>query len=557
MPPTTERRKSRRRKLAQLVYLEFGRENGGMVKDVSENGMRFHLMNSVTPGQSLRFAVNIDATRRLEGQATMVWTDPGGKSGGMSFTEISEESRQMLRAWLAAIDAPQPSAPAAAPAVTPRVAPTPPAPSPVPPAPVPQPAVDPVSFASRILSRTPAEAPTEVPKAVPKARAAPEHAPLQVPVEVPSEAPAAVSAAPSAKVSSAKASKASEDTPDVLPESPEAPRSVTREDWIRAARQDFSPGRTSGPAPAAAKAASAAAIEEKLQSVLTAIPGEIRSPEAKKFQEMAVRVDPLREFLRQPRDDSSSGHTPVEASMPAEIEEDFDTFDDTFDTPRRKGWTFSRVAFVLVLAAICGLGVAFAAIAYRQTIGESIIEFGRKITGDSRTNAPADAAPPSSQPAPAADSAKSTNQQEPASANVANSPNALADPSATSPGALPSALPPNSPANSPSSVLPTSPLTEAHPQNPQRSTNAQTELAARREVVPGKSKHLSADLASLWAAVENGDANAEVQLAYRYATGIGVEKNCDQARVLLEAAAKRGNELAAKRLVELSRVGCQ
>jgi len=75
--------------------------------------------------------------------------------------------------------------------------------------------------------------------------------------------------------------------------------------------------------------------------------------------------------------------------------------------------------------------------------------------------------------------------------------------------------------------------------------------------VPGTPKHLPEDVAALWVAVGNGDANAEVRLANRYISGDGVAKNCDQARVLLQAAGKRGNELATKRLTELSQVGCQ
>ena len=103
----TERRNSPRRKPLRLAYVQFGRENGGMVKDVSEGGMRFHLMNPVAVGQELHFAVAIDAGRRIEGQARMVWTDATGKSGGFSFTELSAPSRDNLRAWLAEMDSPQ------------------------------------------------------------------------------------------------------------------------------------------------------------------------------------------------------------------------------------------------------------------------------------------------------------------------------------------------------------------------------------------------------------------------------------------------------------------
>src|SRR5271170_1793667 len=103
-----------------------------MVKDVPEVGMRFYLTNPVAAGQRLHFAVNLDAKRRVEGQALMVWTDAGGKSGGMSFAEISEESRETLRAWLAEIDSPLSATPAlSVHAASPLTAPVPIAPIPV------------------------------------------------------------------------------------------------------------------------------------------------------------------------------------------------------------------------------------------------------------------------------------------------------------------------------------------------------------------------------------------------------------------------------------------
>jgi hypothetical protein len=64
------------------------------------------------------------------------------------------------------------------------------------------------------------------------------------------------------------------------------------------------------------------------------------------------------------------------------------------------------------------------------------------------------------------------------------------------------------------------------------------------------------DVPSLWTSVENGDTHAEVTLADRYTHGQGVPQSCAQARVLLEAAAKRGNAEAKQKLDELSQAGC-
>jgi len=64
------------------------------------------------------------------------------------------------------------------------------------------------------------------------------------------------------------------------------------------------------------------------------------------------------------------------------------------------------------------------------------------------------------------------------------------------------------------------------------------------------------DVPSLWTSVENGDTHAEVTLAGRYVRGDGVPQSCAQARVLLEAAVKRGSMEAKQKLDELAQVDC-
>jgi len=64
------------------------------------------------------------------------------------------------------------------------------------------------------------------------------------------------------------------------------------------------------------------------------------------------------------------------------------------------------------------------------------------------------------------------------------------------------------------------------------------------------------DVPSLWTSVENGDSHAEVVLAGRYVRGEGVPQSCAEARVLLEAAVKRGSADAKQKLDELPQAGC-
>jgi PilZ domain len=69
--------------------------------------------------------------------------------------------------------------------------------------------------------------------------------------------------------------------------------------------------------------------------------------------------------------------------------------------------------------------------------------------------------------------------------------------------------------------------------------------------------NLADDVPSLWTLVEGGDTSAELTLADRYIRGAGVTQSCAQARVLLEAALKRGSDEAKRKLDELPQAGCR
>ena len=60
----------------------------------------------------------------------------------------------------------------------------------------------------------------------------------------------------------------------------------------------------------------------------------------------------------------------------------------------------------------------------------------------------------------------------------------------------------------------------------------------------------------LWKAVGKQNTSAVILLADLYIRGDGVPKNCDQARLLLTAAAKRGVNEAATKLRTLDSNGC-
>jgi len=78
---------------------------------------------------------------------------------------------------------------------------------------------------------------------------------------------------------------------------------------------------------------------------------------------------------------------------------------------------------------------------------------------------------------------------------------------------------------------------------------------------PRESRRISLDHSELarrlWTAVEAGDSNAEVSLAQLYLKGDGVPRNCEQARVLLRAASKKGNAEALQQYRKLNYAACR
>jgi PilZ domain len=95
-----ERRQSPRKRFEHLLYVELEPANGGMVLNFSEHGFGFRAVKRVRPKEEVRFALNLDEKRRLEGRGRLEWTDKEGRVAGLQFTDISEEFRAEIRNWL-------------------------------------------------------------------------------------------------------------------------------------------------------------------------------------------------------------------------------------------------------------------------------------------------------------------------------------------------------------------------------------------------------------------------------------------------------------------------
>lgn len=99
-----------------------------------------------------------------------------------------------------------------------------------------------------------------------------------------------------------------------------------------------------------------------------------------------------------------------------------------------------------------------------------------------------------------------------------------------------------------------------HPQEVATSAGGSEELAMARRYLSGadgQQRNTTEAVDWLWKSVAKRNADATLLLSDIFLRGDGVSKNCDQARVLLDAAASNGNKSAAERLRHLQAFGCE
>ena len=188
----------------------------------------------------------------------------------------------------------------------------------------------------------------------------------------------------------------------------------------------------------------------------------------------------------------------------------------------------SITAGFLIGAIVLGPVVLFEK--FRPKVGDSLIHLGEKLNGNTdvqrrSSSSPAGAAQVPEQALPTTESTPNTPQQV-TSENPSPALNASGQDSLQTPGF----------------VVP-SPKDTANHTSDTRATHS--------------TQDRSTEATHLWSAVGSGDSAAEVELARLYLKGEGVLRNCEQAKILLRAAAKGGNWEARQQLQKLRANGCR
>ena len=111
MSPTTansERRKNQRKRPPSLIYVELSATNGGMMRDLSEEGFALRAMMPLRPGERTSFSFLLNESMRIEGEGETIWVEDKGRLAGIRFTELPPEASKEIRGWLNGVsDAPE------------------------------------------------------------------------------------------------------------------------------------------------------------------------------------------------------------------------------------------------------------------------------------------------------------------------------------------------------------------------------------------------------------------------------------------------------------------
>jgi TPR repeat protein len=421
-----ERRRAPRKTLADLAFINLEPDNGGIVVDVSEDGLGFHSAVPVEASGPIKFWFSIRSIDRLDATGTVAWTDDSRKSGGIKFVELNDDVRARLRSWLG----------------------------------------DAATKATNDAGLTPGVTPGS-------------------PAEV------ARQAAERAAVSSGMFGSLRRDPP--VPAAKDTPAAIPA---VRPSSETKSAAQLAAPAAQDSSAKAPAANEGARPNIFTS-PLSLLATE------------------RSPNDASAGEHDSAQTQ--------FDSADISDSAARDRA---ALPMIVVVFAAIAVTVVGYYTLRWKSQ--------PRPIAPQQQESLPiSQEAPPVAPPSAPTDSA--------------------ATQSSTS--AIPTPQSSSSPANNNASVKQPA-NSGAAPADIEAAGKAQLDEALRLLRGASATRDPARAAQLLWSAVGNGSVIAEVELARLYITGVGVRKNCEQARVLLRAAISRGSDDATNQLAELARTGC-
>jgi len=90
-----ERRKTPRTIVEAITYISFDADNGGILSNMSEEGLCFHAARPVQQSEGLRVSFSVNGTP-IEAYVELIWLDETQKTGGFRFISLSPETYKQI-----------------------------------------------------------------------------------------------------------------------------------------------------------------------------------------------------------------------------------------------------------------------------------------------------------------------------------------------------------------------------------------------------------------------------------------------------------------------------
>jgi hypothetical protein len=580
MTLNTERRTQHRKRPMSLVYVELSSSNGGMMRDLSEHGFSLRAVMPLRQSEKVPFSFVLDNSARIDGEAIVVRVDDGGHVAALEFAGLPSHSRDQIRRCLDRFDeplAPEPASPNSSkhPTLTELRAQirAPKSPSPPPPVaesappqrppkvtwpPKQQPPPTPSSPAAEITPPPPQKAATPP---IPEPRSAPVSAsvettppppPMVIAPPKPEPPPPPVAETPHpAPVQMAMAlpqptpppEKEAPPPPVIFESTLEQPESPRLPPLLKLSSVRPGPQPTEIPVEAVAQ---------------VAIPKPVAEPPARIQVSLPKPEPPVATETRIPEPVPAPQVAPRRVLPPAL--EPLSSFEGETDSDA-PGW-MDRFTLRRAMGIMLSLTLLAGAYVYHRELGQALIWLGHEIAGDDSSESSKVARPevPSALHA-TSESNPASRAVPPPPLTVQQSPASTEPKSANLPAASDKTPSPQLKEATPGSLVPLTQVTRPSEPAPPADNSieaGQQEYLEALQILrsPNRASQVPAAIQLLWAAVEKGNSGAEIDLAELFRTGKGVAKNCDQTRVLLSAAARKGSAEARKRLEAFRREGC-
>ena len=500
----TDRRKSSRTSIRRLAYVNLDPyDNGGVITEISRDGLRFHMVNPVEQGGLLRLSILLGGTSPIQVVGELIWMDPPRKIGGVRFTVLPEGAADQILNWAEAANATDISK----------------------------------SGASRRSGRINHPSDLNPADLNPTPRAKPDPAAQKI--------PATSIPIPSASPQAPLAQAAAESKPPRLPWVPPPARPPVGAEPDQARSSDLHAAGAVGPQPG---------MKPGAPRQPAAIPAPIPTA-ASPAMPWITHFDPdppAREwsFVR-----GVLGGVLLCAVLGL----------GALLALRYGGWPNVSLPFngpvVTDPARPLASNAPLPPAGLRAEVNKANSQGQQAPPATSQQ-----AQPPLTSGLPPNANMQRLPDTQPASSSASASGGSAVPEVSASPqtpqaqdsiAASASAATLNSEGES--SPPASQPVARPPAGQPPRPDTGESQLLLARQYLDGRVQPRNPTVASqlLWVAVEKGNSAAEMDLADLYLHGDGVARNCDQARVLLSVASEKGNPEAMEKLRELNRTGCR